>query len=363
MKRIIALLLALCLLLCGCGKKKDTDPSTEPSDSVTESGSSIQESVGGNTDVELPAAGYRNPLTGEKLETPWSGQISAVMINNLKKAMPQHGISQADIFYEIEVEGDITRCLAVFSDLTGVASIGPVRSVRTAFSSVAVSYDAPLIHCGGSTGTNLALGGHYGDSSDKIANWEHIDADSKHFFRDQDRLNNGVAWEHTLFTTGEKLQQALKAYGYDTPTDKSYGLNFSEDVALDGEKAEEVTVKFKSGKSTVLKYDAATKRYTLFMHGTEHIDGNTGKAVTFKNVIAIYTKQWYHADGTHKYYETIGKGEGYAAINGKIVPILWSRQSLRSPYIYTLKDGTPLNLEVGNTYVALVGIKNPIAYK
>ncbi len=361
MKRSIALLLALCLLaglmLCGCKKK---DP---PADDTTETTQQTVETTTQETTEETKEKEvlYRHPLTGAPLDAPWSGQVVAVMINNLKKAMPQKGISNADIFYEIEVEGDITRCLAVFTDLSKVKDIGPIRSARTAFNSVAVSYDAPLIHCGGSPG--LGLAGRYDSTSDKIANWEHIDADSKYFYRDRDRYNSGYAWEHVLFTTGEKLSAAIDAYGYNTPTDGTYGLQFVDGVNLGGEKAEKVTVQFKGGKKTILTYDASLGEYKVNMHGGEYIDGNTNEAVSFKNVIAIYTKQWYHSDGKHKFYDTIGSGEGYAAINGKIMPIQWNRASLREPFTYTLIDGTPLNLDVGTTYIALVGIKNPIAYE
>lgn len=359
MKRIIALLLVLIMVmsLCACKKKKAdvTEPSTEPTQTEA-----TQPATQATKPKELP---YKHPLTGEGLENPYNGQLVAVMVNNLKKAMPQHGIGQADILYEIEVEGDITRCLAVFSDLSDVKTIGPIRSARTVFNSVAVSYDAPLIHAGGSGG--LALAGRYGSSYDTIEGWEHIDQsyNGAYFFRDTERYNNGYAWEHTLFTTGEKLSQAIQDKGYNTPTDKTYGLQFAKDVNLKGEKAEKITVQFKSGKKTVLTYDAATKQYGLNMHGTEHIDGNTGKPVTFKNVIAIYCNQYYADSAGHKFYDSIGTGEGYAAINGTIVPITWKRDGLRNQYTYALKDGTPLSLDVGKTFIALVGIKNPIAYE
>lgn len=364
MKKYIALLLALCLFLCACGGQKDpiatTDTTTEPTQESTQE---TTEPTQAPTEETKPVVLYRNPLNGEPLDAPWSGQVTAVMINNLKKALPQCGISAADIFYEIEVEGDITRCLALFTDLSDAGTIGPVRSARTAFNSVAVSYDAPLIHCGGSPG--LALSGRYGASSDTIDKWEHIDQayNDKFFFRDTYRYNNGYDWEHTLFTTGELLQQALDAKGYNTPTSKSFGLEFSDEIQLDGKTANEITVKFKFGKTSTLKYDENTQLYTFYQHGQNHIDGNNNKVVTFKNVIAIYTNQWYAPDGTHKFYDTIGSGKGYAAINGQIVPINWSRDSLRSSYVYTLEDGTPLTLGVGTTYVAVVGIRHDISYK
>ena len=361
MKRILALLLALslCLALGACKKKPvETDPTDASTESTQESTETTQESTEAKKEVL-----YRHPLTGAPLEQPWSGQLTAVVINNLKKAMPQRGISKADIFYEVEVEGDITRCLGIFSSFEGVDVIGPIRSARTYYNSLAVSYDAPLVHCGGSMG--LALAGRYGSTSDTIANWEHIDQGSngKYFYRDMDRYSSGYAWEHTLFTKGESLQQAIEDKGFYTPDGKSYGLLFAENVNLNGQAANEVTVKFKGGKTTTFTFDAEKQQYKMYQHGQDHIDGNTNEVVTFKNVIAIYTNEYYHSNGMHKFYDTIGTGEGYAAINGQIVPIKWSRDSLRTNYTYTQADGTPLTLDVGTTYIALVGIKHDIAYK
>lgn len=349
----------MCLILCACGKKNKTDP-TDASTEATQT-----QNTTNNTPAETEEVlAYRHPLNGTPLATPWKGQPVAVMINNLKAALPQCGISQADLYYEVEVEGDITRCLAVFSDVSKVKEIGPVRSVRTVYNSISASFGAPIVHCGGSPG--LALSGKYDTSGKVLENWEHIDQGSNdaYFFRDGVRYENGYAWEHTLFTSGEMLQKALEKRGYNTPEDRDYGLQFAEDVDLKGETATEVNVKFKGGKVTTLKYDASTGRYSLYQYNQDIIDDSYGqKLVTFKNVIAIYTNQRYASDGVHKLYETITSGEGYAAINGKIVPIKWNRADVNAPFTYTLEDGTPLTLDVGNTYVAVVGIKHPISYK
>ena len=371
MKRILVLILTLCLLLScfvGCKKKKNETPTGESSsESTTESSETTTESSETTTEEEEVYA-YTHPLTGEPLKEPWSGHIVAVMTNNIEKSMPQHGLSQADIVFEMEEEGSITRNMALFSDLSDVGPIGSIRSARTYFVSLAAAYDAYLVHCGTS---NHAYGGKYDQSGHKVSNWKDIDQqhgkNTDYFYRDKDRNNAGYGWEHTLFTSGEKLYSAIKDKAQSVPTGENgdFGLQFADDVVLNGEKAESITIKFKGTRKTGFEYDAATKLYKRIQHGKDSIDGNTNEAVYFKNVIAIYTKQWGCSctNSGHQFYNTIGSGKGYAAINGEIIPIKWSREDVNSPYTYTLEDGSPLILNVGTTYVAFAGEKYPIEYK
>ena len=47
-------------------------------------------------------------------------------------------------------------------------------------------------------------------------------------------------------------------------------------------------------------------------------------------------------------------GEGYYAVNGKMVPITWKKGSLTSPTQYFDAYGNELVLNVGKTYIAIV---------
>jgi len=361
MKRFFALMLALTLLLCACGKEPaPTDPSTEPSTQAT------TEATTEATETTAPAAVSRNPLNGEPLDAPYTGRPLAVVINNLRDALPHYGVGNADFLYELETEGGITRMLAVFSDLTDTGSIGPVRSARTFFSNIALSYDAPLVHCGGSVrGRN----GYHDQTGGKISNWEHIDEQSNgsYFFRDMDRYNNqGYNWEHTLFTNGEKMQKALEAKGFITGQTMDYGLQFAEDVKLEGFIANKVVMNFRGDKTSTFTYDADSGKYIMSQYKGSYIDAATGEDMTFKNVIALYTSQTNQHDGEYSrsYYELVGKGEGYLAVNGEIVKILWSRADLDKPFVYTLEDGTPVTLGIGHTYVGIASTTaEPVTYE
>ena len=170
-------LLALCLLLgltaCGGGGESSSpgDGSEPPSVSTlapAEEPDQFQE-------PEEPVYPYAAPLTGEGLMEDVSGQRPiAIMLNNLSKALPQAGVAQADVIYEIVAEGGITRMLALFQDVEGVGEIGTVRSARTYYLELALGHDAIYIHAGGSE-----------DAYAKIRQWgvTALDGESANFHR------------------------------------------------------------------------------------------------------------------------------------------------------------------------------------
>ena len=354
MKRILLVTLVVLLLLCACGKQAET---TTPTNDQTQPTQEVP------TEATEPAIIYRNPLNGEVIDKAWSGRPTAVVINNIRDALPHYGTSDADFIFELETESDITRMLAVYDDVSQVGQIGPIRSDRTFFNNIACSFDAPIVHCGGSVrGRNAG----YEDSSAKVPNWAHLDAtyyEGSFFFRDNDRYENqGYNWEHCLFSNGELIQAGLNKLEIGEPTDRSteFGLIYDEEPGLSGAAATEVTVVFNGGKTTSFTYDADKKVYNTSQYGSDYIDANTGEIVTFRNVMVIYTSQWKRSDGEYprSYYELFGEGEGLLAIDGKIVAIKWSRESLESNFVFTLADGTPITLGVGSTYVAVTPNEN-----
>lgn len=376
MKRIFVLFLALSLLLCACGGTPEVPttqateaptteaPTTEPTTEATEPPT---------TEATEPPVLYRNPLNGEPMDEVYMGRPTAVVINNNIHCLPQYGIRQADLMYELETEGDVTRYMAVFSDLSNIGSIGPVRSTRTFFNNIAVSYDAPLIHCGGS---DPGLSGHYDSSGDRIDNWNHINEqyNGDYFFRDYDRYYSGYSWEHTLFTNGELLMQALadKEYTEHTETfleqqgaEYYYGLQFDDEVVLEGEAANSITVKFRRGKTTTMTYNPETGLYEASQYNRPHIDAAVDEVMAYRNVVVLYTSQWGKSDSSYvrSYYELSGEGTGYFACGGQIIPIKWQRDNLRGCFTYTLEDGTYITFGTGATYVGVTSADPCVTYE
>ena len=372
MKRIFTFAFALCLLLCGCGKNENPYPTKNPKPAETTAATTeatvpeitLPETEPQETEpapTEPVAEVIRHPLTGEVLGEEYSGRVVTVVINNLRDALPHYGVSQADLFFEAETEGGITRCLAVFSDVAGLGTVGPVRSCRTFFNNISQAYDAVLFHCGGSVrGRN----GYADANGGKISGWEHVDAtyvESPYYFRDKDRYNyQGYNWEHTLFTTGEGMAKALEKYDYNTPRALNSGLLFNEEVQLTGEAARKVTVVFRGGKTTEFTYDDASGTYCASQYGSEYVDAGNNQRMAFANVITLYTSQVFYHDGEYSrsYYELVGEGSGHLAIDGQLVAVKWSREAMESPFVFTYEDGTPVTLKTGKTYIAVTSNEN-----
>ena len=337
LKRFLAILLALALVLCsGCGGIKSEAPTL--TNNKVES-------------QEQPT--YYTPLTGEPVDSePANTRPYAVMINNIVYAQPQVGVSNADLIYEIPAEGAVTRMMAIFSDLSDVESVGSIRSLRPYYLSVALSYDAIVIHAGGSEQAYSDLSTYNADHLDGVRDAK---ASAAMFYRDPSRGRYGS--EHTLFFYGTKVADLVQEYAFRTEHDSGYktGLSFSDDAASQGTgEANTVTVTFSASKTTQFTYQSDSGKYTAVQYNDDYKDGATGEKVAFSNVLVLSAKMSTVDSYGRLAVELVGSGDGYLACGGKYVPIKWSRSSINDCFTYTLADGTPLSFARGTTYVGIV---------
>ena len=359
MKRFFAMVLALCLMLCACGTPAETTaPSTEATEPTTVPTTAPIETTVPPTEATEPAPVDTNPLTGEALEEVTDNRPTAIMINNLVKAVPQCGISKADILYEIIAEGSVTRFMAIFHDLSDVGVIGPIRSVRPYFYRVAEHYGAILSSAGGSDEAISMIKNSGYDYLNGIA------GAGSYFYRDEWRRSNR-GYEHSLMTTGEKLMQAAEKFGYTTTMeDVDYGFNFTDEPMTAGEDAAQITIWFYSnGKKTIMDYDAETGLYAMTQHGSASVDGNDDTPITFRNVVVLVADSYVKDSKGHLEVQMTGTGTGYFARDGKLVPIQWSRESNSDHYVYTDLEGNPISFGVGKSYVAIVPDGSPFNYQ
>ena len=362
MKRMIVLILAVSLLLCACGSKpaETTAPpeTTVPVTTVPETTAPPETTVPPTTEATEPPPVDTNPLTGEALEEVTENRPYAIMINNTAKAVPQCGISQADILYEIIAEGSVTRFLAIFEDLSDVGVIGPVRSVRPYFYRVAKHYGAILTSAGGSDEADALIKKEGYNRLDGIA------GAGSAFYRDAWRKSNR-GYEHSLMTTGEKLMNAADKAKYETSmADVDYGFRFTGEPMAAGEAAKELTIWFyKNGKKTTMTYDGSTGLYVMSQHGDTATDANDDSPITFRNVVVLEADSYVKDKKGHLEVQTTGTGKGFFARDGRLIPITWSRENSSAHYVYTDESGNPISFGIGKTYVAIVPDGSPFSFR
>lgn len=361
---LVALLVAL---LIPKGDTETPDPTTEsttptsaptiaptaaPTDEPTEA--PIQEP----TEATLPDDGtIRNPLNGTVLDEEYAGRIFAVSINNSRSALPFHGVSQADLLFEMYVNEYATRCLALFSDVSQVESIGSIRSTRYNFTDISLAYDCIMSHASCSDVVR----------QDMIASGiDQMNVDGAIGYRDYNRYNNqGYAWEHCLFAKGSSLIDAAAKQGFDLNVpDRDYGLYFTEDATpADGSDASRIDIVFTIGshkKTSTMQYDDASGKYVFWQYNKKMTDQNNGADVAFTNVIVMMAQNTN--DGIYHIADLNGRGEGYFACGGKIIPIYWVHKNETDPFTFYLMDGTPLSLGIGSTYIAITPIGSSVQY-
>ena len=334
-RKILTLILAVLMLTfvgCGSGDKKDEKPNeSEPSELVSQTGE------------------YINPLTGVEGISKEKAQDKpvAIMINNLSIAQPvQTGVAKADIVYETEVEGGITRLLAVYQDISKVKKIGTVRSARYAYVDLAMGHDAIYVHHG----------------QDPIYCAPHL-KDTQAFTLSTNnaglREKNGLASEHTLYGYGEKLWKSLVDKGFNTKKENAttWQTFADEKTAVTYESAAKtVSVPFSTSYKSVFKYDEKSGKYIRFFKDTERKDYYTGESEYFKNVFVLSTNISDYPDGKHRKID-LSSGSGYYCVNGTYTPIKWSKGNSSSPFVFTTEDGKTLTVNQGNSWVCIMGNK------
>lgn len=360
---VLCLALTLILTLAaGCTKSSEPPPvSEEPTPSPSPSATSLPKPTVTSlpTPTVDPALLGKNPLTGEVLpeDVPEGRRPTAIMLNNLKKALPMSGNADADIIYEALAEGGITRMLGVYYSPDALEKIGTVRSARSYYLEMALGHDAIFVHAGGSyivyneikqwgvKTLDYVNGGSY----TRLMAW-----------RDEYRRKN-VGSEHSVYTSGQHLLAAIEKAKVQTEQREGYtlGWSFAENsLPSGGTAAENVSIPFTNKKSTVFHYDAATRLYAVEEYDKPFMDEMKDAQVTVTNVLALHTDVSPvpgDKEGRLNIRMT-GEGTGYWAAGGKVVPIHWSKKTRDDPFVFTTEDGKPVQLAVGKSYIGIINM-------
>lgn len=353
MKRKILMLcmaISMTALLFGCGKKEKT-PAAEPEKKVVVEKKEEPKEV----KEESPEGMVRSYLTGEWIdEKIAANRPYAIMIGNTVDALPQYGISNADVIYEVPVEGSYTRLMAIFQDITGLEKIGSTRSCRHYFIYFAKEFDAIYVHYGQAVYAEPIL------AREDIHNINGMDSsvESIAFYRDSNRKA-----PHNAFTSEEGLLAATEKKGYRTEYADTYEGHYQfakddEQIELDGEAALVVSPGYFVNKPWFV-YNEEEGLYYRYEFKQEQVDAATEETeqLKVKNII-IQNCNWEYADGNgYLNVSTLsadGKCTGKYITNGKMIDITWTKEDENSQARYYDADGNEITLNQGKTWVCVI---------
>ncbi len=335
-KRLFAAIIcvALSVSFAGCGKTKTKTKKEEKKVSSTAVVSSEPKKV-------------INPLTGLDMgeDADINTRPVAIMINNMSLAQPvQTGVNKADIVYETEVEGGITRLMAVFKNINSVGQIGTVRSARYPYVDLANGHDAVYLHCGQDP---KYCAPHLKDIDDISIDTNSIGTK---------RISNGLATEHTLYAFGNQLTECIENKKIRTTSQNNDNwVNFADEdetVTLSDGVCNKVSVAFSSSYKTSFVYDSSKGKYTRYFGTTLRTDYLTKETTDVKNVFVLLTTISDYSDNYHRQVALEG-GEGYYISNGNYQKINWKKGSTKSAFSFTDLSGNEIKVNAGKSWVMI----------
>lgn len=282
-----------------------------------------------------------------------SDRTIAVMLDNHKGAIPQAGLNDAYIVYEMIVEGGESRLMALFKGVD-LEKIGPVRSARHYFLDYALENDAIYVHFGWSPQAQSDI------SRLSVDNINGIYESSTSFWRVKDKKA-----PHNVATSTEKILEIANRKGYSTKSEQESVLNYVADpVNLDSEMiATTVTIPYSNSNKVTYEYDEATQRYIRYDRGEKQVDWVTGETVTTKNIIIAKVKNTTLNDGENKGRQTldnIKSLEGYYITNGKAIAITCEKTDRSEQTVYKDLEGNEIEINDGNTFIQMCPIDSEI---
>ena len=322
------------------------------------------------------------PINGKMLtkshKNAWENRRPlGIAIENHIDSRPQSGLSNADVVYQAVAEGGITRFLGIFY-CEDAPRVGPVRSARIYFIDLLSGHGSyPLYsHVGGANtdGPADALGAISTLGWDGYNDLNQFAVPFPVYYRDYELLPN-VATEHTMYSSTQKLWGFASSKRGLTGKDKSgtsweQGFKpwkFKEDGSSKGAVA---TISFgfwDGGRNYEVKwaYDTATNSYKRFNAGAPHLDNNTKKELTSRNVAIAFMKESPANDGYeggHLLYKTTGAGKAIVFMDGNAIEGQWEKAKRTDTLRFVDKSGSEIKFNRGQIFVEIVPQGNTVHY-
>lgn len=290
-------------------------------------------------------------FTKKEMEDMRKRRPVAVMTNNHVHARSASGYNSADIVYEANAEGGITRNLAIYWS-SAPDKVGPIRSLRQYYLEWLSEYDPILIRDGCAESTNPkanACGNVYAYGIKDISTigaWRWNDGRRVAPHNEYSSVKN--AWEY-----GKRMN-----WNSFPSTVQSLEFKNDADMANRGKKSIVKTVfhmRLNNGGAydSIWTYDQPTNTYYRKVGGKNDIDQETNTQVTAKNIVIQKVKMSGAADGTARVViPTVGEGEAVILQDGKIINGKWKKASRTERTKFYDNSGNTIKFNRGRIWIS-----------
>jgi hypothetical protein len=273
-----------------------------------------------------------------------NGPVLVVKIDDTTQAHPQVGLEDADIVYIEQVEGGLTRLAAIFSS-TIPQRIGPVRSARISDIDILSQFGRVAFAYSGAQRKLLPV--------IAAANLQDLGAQrqsSTIYTTDPNRIP-----PYAMILRADLLMEKIVEKNYAIDSAKSVGFEFGE-LPEGGVPTETAVMHWPAARYSATWSDDQAR--WLLSHNTSVNYAESGVVLgptTLVIQLVSITPSEYKdkVGGVTPFSQTVGTGKAYVLRDGQRFVTTWNRASSESGTTFTLPDGSVMQFDPGQIWIAL----------
>jgi hypothetical protein len=335
MRKTVARLVAVALLVAACSPSESADSTTSSSSTSTSTSSTSTSTT--STTLEAKDTSLINGLEVDD-PTLLDRRVMAVKIDNHPRARPQSNLHQADMVIEMLVEG-ITRMISIWHQ-SDIDFLGPNRSGRPTDANLLPAFNHPTFTIsGGQAWVQNMITGNGVNLIKEL---------SEGTFRISSR-----SAPHNLYVDTFVLRETAdeREYENDPPTGPIWTFGAMPATAT---PASLVDIAF--GRNEVVwEWDQAGGVWLRTVDGRESNsldEDNNAVQIAFPVLVALYTDQ-YSENGLPS-SDVIGSGRAFVFADGKYVEGTWERDSIEEWFTLLDANGNVMPVPPGKSWFSLV---------